>query len=302
MATKGSNVEFRVGVIVILGVAILLGSLYWLQGYKLERNAQRIHVLFGDVGSLAIGDRVSVSGVHKGKVNDLQLTPGGVNVEILLYKDVHLSKDARFVIKNLGVMGERFIAIEPGKSDLPFDTASVVPGQYDTGLPEVMGLLGEMIVELREMVGSFKRTVASDSTLDKFNRTAANLETISNSVAEFMEKNRGKFDSTSQNFLDASRRLNRMLSSNEGKVDSIMHRADRASAKLEVFTNRMDSLSVSIKEFADILVNNDGTLQMLVQDRTLYDDLRKTSKNLDDLISDIRTNPRKYINLKVELF
>jgi phospholipid/cholesterol/gamma-HCH transport system substrate-binding protein len=302
MATKGNNVEFRVGVIVILGIGILLGSIYWLQGYKLERNAQRIHVMFRDVGSLAIGDRVSVSGVHKGKVNDLELTANGVNVEILLYKDVLLHRDARFVIKNLGVMGERFIAIDPGKSDVSFDTASVIAGQYDTGLPEVMGLLGEMIVDLRDMVGSFKATIASDSTLNRFNRTAANLEKISVSMAKFLETNQGKFDSTSQNFLDASRRFDRIIASNEGKADSIMTRVDRVSGRLEQFTNRLDTLSRSIKDFADILANNDGTLQMLVRDRSLYDDLKKTSKNLDDLITDIRANPRKYINLKVEIF
>jgi hypothetical protein len=41
---------------------------------------------------------------------------------------------------------------------------------------------------------------------------------------------------------------------------------------------------------------------MMVDDRRLYDDLRKTADNLDDLIRDIRENPKKYIQLKVELF
>jgi phospholipid/cholesterol/gamma-HCH transport system substrate-binding protein len=302
MAIKGNNVEFRVGVIVLLGVAILLGSLYWLQGYKLERNAQHVHVLFADVGSLAIGDRATVSGVHKGKVNELQLTPNGVMVELLLYRDVQLKRDARFVIKNLGVMGERFVAINPGHDSISFDTAAVIAGQYDTGLPEVMGLLGEMIVELRGMVSSLKKTVASDSTLEKFNRTAANLEQISRSVAQFVEHNQGKLDSTTQNFLNASSRLDRMLATNAGSVDTIVHRLDRTTGKLEVFANRLDTLSKTVSAFADQLQNNDGTLQMLVQDRALYDDLRKTANSLDDLVTDIRANPRKYINLKIGIF
>ena len=43
-------------------------------------------------------------------------------------------------------------------------------------------------------------------------------------------------------------------------------------------------------------------MQLLMEDRRLYDDLRRTADNVDDLINDIRANPRKYINLKVELF
>lgn len=302
MATKGYNVEFRVGVIVLLGIAVLLGSLYWLQGYKLERNAQKIRVMFADVGTLAVGDRATVSGVHKGKVNNLELTSNGVQVELLLYRDVHLHKDARFVIKNLGVMGERFIAIDPGKDSQPFDTAATAQGQYDTGLPEVMGLLGEMIVELRGMVGSFKKTVASDSTLEKFNRTAGNLEHISKSVSEFITRNQGALDSTTRNFLKASERLDNMLSTNAGAVDTVVQRIDRVSGKLEVFVNRLDTLSKSVRSFAEALENNDGTLQLMMQDRALYDDLRKTATNLDDLVSDIRANPRKYINLKFGIF
>ena len=164
MATK--NVEFRVGVIILIGIVILVVSLYWLQGYKLERNAQRVVVLFDDVGTLAVGDRVTVSGVRKGKVNNLYLTDHGVEVELLLFQDVVLKRDAQFAIKNLGLMGERFVAIAPGKDSLTLDISQPVRGLYDTGLPEVMGLMGEMITELRNLVVSFKQTVGSDSSLN----------------------------------------------------------------------------------------------------------------------------------------
>ena len=88
MASK--NIEFRVGVIILIGIVILAASLYWLQGYKLEQNAQVIRVMFDDVGTLSIGDRVTVSGVHRGKVDNLELVNGGVLVKILLYRDVVL--------------------------------------------------------------------------------------------------------------------------------------------------------------------------------------------------------------------
>ncbi|MDH4035075.1 MAG: MlaD family protein, partial [candidate division Zixibacteria bacterium] len=93
MASK--NIEFRVGVIILIGIVILAGSLYWLQGYKLKANSQRVLVLFDDVGTLAAGDGVTVSGVRKGKVNDLRLTPQGVEVELWLSQDVMLKKDAQ---------------------------------------------------------------------------------------------------------------------------------------------------------------------------------------------------------------
>jgi len=282
-----TNIEFRVGVIILIGLVILFGSLYWLQGYKLERNSQLIRVRFDDVGTLAVGDKVTVSGVHKGKVNHLRLTEDGVEVELLIYRDVVLKRDAKFTIKNLGLMGERFIAVSPGKDSLLFDPAQAAEGLYDTGLPEVMGLLGEMITELRDLVGSFKRTVGSDSSLAKFNNTVKNLEQVSLSLSDYLSRNERKLDETADNFLRASRDVKRLVTENSRIVDSSAQRFDRVTMKLERFADQLDTLSTSAREFAESINNPDGTVQLLLEDRRLYDDLRRTADNIDDLITKI---------------
>ncbi len=300
MASK--NVEFKVGVIILIGIVILAMSLYWLEGYKLERNSIRLNVRFDDVGTLAAGDKVTVSGVDRGKVGGLQLTEGGVEVNLLLRRDVKLRRDARITIKNMGVMGERFVAIIPGTDSVEFDYSKTITGHYDAGLPEVMGLLGDMITELRSLVVSFRRSVGSDSSLQKFNRTVDNLEAVSASLVGYLERNEQKFDRTAENFLVASRDLNRLVSQNSGKIDSSMARVERMSGSLETIVGHLDTLAVSAREFADNINNPDGTLQLLLEDRRLYDDLRATAANIDDLVNDIRANPRKYINLTVEIF
>lgn len=296
------SVEFRVGVLIIIGIVILGGSLYWLEGHRLQMNARMIDVRFDDVGALAIGDRVTVSGVQKGKVNDLTLTEGGVLVEIQLQRDVRLNSDASFTIKNMGVMGERFIAIYPGTDSTKLNYDRIIEGEYDPGLPEVMGLLGEMITELRELVGSVSRTIGSDSSLSLFNATLSNMEQLSSSLLAYVERNEGRLDSTAENLVLASSRFNRMLSENSGKVDSALTRFDRTSVKVEEIVYVLDTVSVSARAFARRLDNPDGSLQLLMEDRRLYDDLRRTADNIDDLINDIRANPRKYINFTLEIF
>lgn len=299
---KTSHIEFRVGIITLLGFAVLLVSLYWLQGYKLERNAQLVRVMFNDVGTLSPGDRVTVSGVHKGKVNNLQLTGEGVLVDLLIYRDVELHQNAQFVIKNLGVMGERFIAIQPGDAIERFDTARVAYGRAEVGIPELMGIVGDIVVELRNMVTGIRQTVASDTSLARFNRTLANMEDLSRSLVGFMGRNEQKFDQTSDNVVKASRQMSEMIARNAVMVDSTVSRFNKAGLGMENLILRLDSLSGDMRLFADQLNNGEGTLQLLMQDRRLYDDLRGTAENIDALINDIRANPQKYINLKVEIF
>lgn len=300
MASK--NIEFRVGVIILIGIIVLAGSLYWLQGYKLEQNAQTIWVMFDDVGTLSIGDRVTVSGVHRGKVDNLELVDGGVLVKILLYRDVTLHQDAKFVIRNMGVMGERFIAISPGKDSALFNPDTVATGQYDTGLPEVMGELGEMVLEVRNLVGSFRQNLGSDSTFEALNKTVRNMERVSGSLAEFLEENQSDLHQAIENFQSASSRLDDLVSRNAGDVDSTISTMNRASVRLEEFTHQLDTLASAARQFADMLNNPDGSMQLLLEDRRLYDDLRSTADNIDDLVKDIRANPKKYLDLKVEIF
>lgn len=299
---KASNIEFRVGVIVLLGLMILAVSLYWLQGYQVNRDARIATVKFSDVGTLSVGDRVTVSGVRKGKVNRLQLVDGGVSVELLIYRDVRLRRDAVFTIRNYGLMGERYVAIEPGYDTVDYQWEQTTIGRYDPGIPEVMGLMGDMIVELRQVVSALRKTVASDSSLEKFNRMVGNLEDVTVSLRDYMSRNDAKLDEAANNLLTASRNVKKLLQRNTDLVDSTLTRFDRTSAKLESFSCQLDTLAQTARRFADMLDNEDGTAQLMLQDRRLYDDLRKAADNIDDLVSDIRENPRKYINLKVELF
>ncbi len=296
------NIEFKVGAVVLIGLILLGGSLIWLEQFQLTNDSKVIKVHFDDVGTLAIGDKVTVSGVHKGKVNKMNLTKGGVEVELVISSEVELMQDAQIVIKNFGVMGERFVSITPGKDSVELDISQPINGQYDAGLPEVMGLMGEMVVELHELVGTLKKTAVSDSSLNKFSNTIHNLESVSKSLKSYVERNEGKLDQTADNFLKASRQLNRTLNQNANKIDSVATRFDRVSIELEKFAGQLDTLSTSAREFADGLNNPDGTLKLLTEDRRLYDDLRKAADNIDDLISDIRANPKKYLTVKVSVF
>lgn len=297
-----NDVEFRVGVIILLGIIILAVSIYWLRDYKLEQNSKMVQVSFGDVGTLTVGDNVTVSGMRKGKVKKMTLTENGVTVEMMLANDVRITKGTRFVIKNLGVMGERYIAITQGEDTTTVPTDVVFQGEYDTGIPEVMGLLGEMMVELRTLVRSFKNTIGSDSSLTKFNRTITNLELVSKSLSDYLENNERNLNRTADNFYQASESFKNIVKDNKTKIDSTAVRIDRITGNMENLITQLDSLSLSFRQFADNINNPEGTLQLLTEDRRLYDDLRKTADNIDDLITDIKANPRKYINLKVEIF
>lgn len=300
MASK--NIEFRVGLLIIAAVIIVVGAIVWIQGYRFGKGNYSVTVVFSEVGSLNKGDPVMVSGIRMGKVTDLRLIEGGVEVELVLGNEVILKRDAEIVVKNIGLMGERFVAVYPGKEEERLDLSKPVIGGYDTGIPEVMGMMGEMTTELRNLVQALKTSVASDENLEKLTETIANFQDVSESLSEYLKDNRNRFDDAAKNFVKSSSALKKLIESSSERVDSVMVRTDSMTIRMKAIADDLEYMAQTAREFADKLNQGEGTLQLLVEDRRLYDDLRKTADNIDDLVRDIRDNPRKYLRLTVELF
>lgn len=300
MAAK--NIEIKVGILVLAGAAVLIAAIWLAKGYRFGQSFYSVSVLFPDVGSLSTGDQVSVSGVSKGKVEGIKLYEGGVLVTLELSRDVVLKQDATFTIKNLGLMGERFIAVKTGKSETPLDMSQPAKGITESGIPEVMGTMGQVIQQLNQLVEKLDQTIASPATLDKFSQTITDLQRLSARLDSATKSNAPKIDKTVDNFASLSDKLKKGVDRNEKYVDTAVQNIDVAARRLVKLTDDMEEASKRFKSFATDLDESQGSLRLLMEDRRLYDDLRRAALNLDSLVVDIRQNPKKYISFSVELF
>jgi len=88
------STEIKVGMVVIAAIVILLYGIIWVKGYQFTVGHYDYTALFPQVGSLSIGDPVSVLGVRKGDVKAIKLSDDRVSVTISLASDVKLKTDA----------------------------------------------------------------------------------------------------------------------------------------------------------------------------------------------------------------
>lgn len=66
--------------------------------------------------------------------------------------------------------------------------------------------------------------------------------------------------------------------------------------------NRLNSLSERLDTLVAGLNKGDGTMGRLLQDRQLYENMNGAVTELRSLISDIRQDPKRYLNVRVSLF
>src|SRR5262249_30282296 len=119
--------EFRVGVLILISSAILIGFIFVLGNLSL-RSGFSISADFDYVGSLQPGAPVKVSGIKVGKVTDVEFFGGKpdpsiggkrVQVRVTPWMEARvrdsIRRDAEFYINTAGVLGEQYLEIVPGR-------------------------------------------------------------------------------------------------------------------------------------------------------------------------------------------
>jgi len=297
-----SGTEFKVGLTVLLALVIFVGGLLWLKGFRLRTSRYTVQVMFPNVGTLDVGDPASVSGVTKGEVAAIDLQGGEVIVGLYMSNDVSLRSDATFTIRNIGLMGQRFVDVRTGYSPHPLPLDVPADGFYDTGLPDVMGAMGRMTEEVRDLIHAVRSTIGSDTALAKIQAISASLERVTSQTAELIEEHQDAVSQTVEDLRGAAGSLRRTLQENEGRIARTVDRFDSAAVRLGLFAARMDTLSGQVRDVVDELRTGDGTLPRLIHDDQLLRRWEATADELDALVGDIRDHPGKYLKVKVSLF
>jgi phospholipid/cholesterol/gamma-HCH transport system substrate-binding protein len=115
---RRSALDVAVGVFLLIGI-LALGWLSVRLG-RVELFSSPGYVVFADfpsVGGLKAGSSVEIAGVEIGRVDRITLSDYQARVAMTIRGDVKLQEDTIASIKTRGLIGEKFIKINPGGSE-----------------------------------------------------------------------------------------------------------------------------------------------------------------------------------------
>ena len=139
---KKVNLELRVGVFVVVALACLTllvfkaGDFYLKPGYT-------VRFLFDFVSGIDKGCPVRLAGVSVGEVTEVHVIRGSDNktqVELLAWiaKGAVIEDDAEVRINSMGLLGEKYVEILPGKnSQNPLSNGGVLTGKTPVVLERI---------------------------------------------------------------------------------------------------------------------------------------------------------------------
>jgi len=170
-----TKLEMKVGLFVFFGLVTLIIFILSIGGFKTWAAGYRIHINFGFVNGIKVGAPVRFAGVDVGEVKNikLELIPEEnrslVNLEVWLRSNIQIPSDSTVWVNTLGLLGEKYIEIMPGKNyanalksndlligtdPLPihtiFNEAENIMRNLDVGLAKIInkeGSLGKLIYD-----------------------------------------------------------------------------------------------------------------------------------------------------------
>ncbi|HVT03837.1 MAG TPA: MlaD family protein [Thermoanaerobaculia bacterium] len=265
------NSAAKVGLFMLVVLAVLGFFILRIEDLKLDRakNAKKIEVLFDSVAGLDKKSAVRVAGVRVGKVSKIDLTDDGhARVELEIDEDVHLRKGATARVANLGLLGEKYIEVDPGPPsapDLP-DGKIVLKGSEPASFDDVTSQVSAIATDVKAITESLRKTLAGPSGEQRLGEIMENVRQITAQVRLLIEVNEGNVNATAANM----RKI----------TDDLRVEIPRIAASIDRFAN---TANATVGE-------NRADVRVLVENlRTLSSDLKTTATNLNDITGQVKS-------------
>ncbi len=308
--------EFWVGLFTFLGILLAVYMVFRTGDLRFERKkGYEVIAVFSDVAGLEVGDTVRIAGVQVGRVERIRLEDNQGKVTLVIDHRVPLYEDATAYVKTYGLLGDRYVTIDPGHSRFPRvnpggmirtavspEELEVLVGRLNevagdirsvtTTLRKVLGgpegekTLREILVHTRDLSQELVETIRDNK--EQFKRITTHLATLTTEMEAMVSENRKSVQKTLAGLPDTAENLRviteetrRIFEKHHEDIAETLQNLRVASAQLESSLASLETISRQVKE-------GKGSLGKLVQDDALYEEAKSTLREARNLIEDMR--------------
>jgi phospholipid/cholesterol/gamma-HCH transport system substrate-binding protein len=305
---KVSN-ETKVGVLTILALTILILGFNFLKGKDILKKRKQIYAVFHDVGSLSKSNEVKINGYVIGSVYEIKAKDkdlSGIVATINLTQDVNIPRDSKALIST-PLVGGSIIIIEKGQDPVMLKPGDTLTTRVDVGiLDDVKAQLNPTLLKVRTTLDSLNSILGSVNSAfnaearNNIQQTLANLNRASSSLTGLVDNQTSSLARALRN----AEEITASLKANTDDVSATIKNARITSEKIAAISlqptiDSLNSVINSLKSMANKLNRTDGTLGALLNDRKLYDKLNNAILSAEILMDDLRTHPKRYVNLSI---
>jgi phospholipid/cholesterol/gamma-HCH transport system substrate-binding protein len=299
--TRSPRREVQVGIFVLAGVLAVLVALFVLTDPGLFRGRYYVTTQVTDAGGIRKRDPVQLNGVNIGRVDDLRLIPGGVQLRLELQGEYAVPADSRVRLAAQGLLGEKVAQILPGRSsERVARNGTLLSTDAEGGLGNTAQELGDQAQVLgtkADTVLTRAQLLLSQQTIGAVGASAHELQTTLAQLALLASEQRRELSALTGSLQRSAQGLEGATTRPE--LARAIARTDSLTIKLDAATTSLNTASTALANVVGRMDRGEGTLGKLSRDDALYNNLNTAVTNLATLTEEIRANPRKYLSVSV---
>lgn len=289
--------EIKVGVLALVCMFLLIFGFNYLKGVNIFSSVLDYHGRYVELKGLTEQAPVYVRGYKVGQVNQIRYDftkDSAFVVDVSINKDIDLPIGTQMVLVSDGLLGGMAIELriptaEVGKDRYKrgdFIPTMIVPGLIESIEAGVLNNIDATIVEARVLVENLNRQLSDDH----LQHALANIDNISEDLAS------------------SSKELKKIMTT---KVPGIVEGVDTVVDNVRVITDdirradlnatvaRADAAIDQVYNLIADVRSDKGTLGMLINDKTLYNNINTTVVSADSLLVDLKAHPKRYVHFSV---
>ncbi|MCT8340216.1 MlaD family protein [Flavobacteriaceae bacterium TK19130] len=302
--------EVKTGILAIGAILLFIFGYSYLKGTNLLTNQRTFYVKYQNVEGLAKSAPVTINGLKVGKVQniDFEDEKGGLVVEFTVEKDFDFSKRSLVRIYSSGLIGGKSLGVFPEYSQGEMaKSGDTLPGSVEKGMidavAERLGPLEEKVQNTLAVVDTLLLSV--NDIIDE--KTRNNLKTAISNISQAS----GRFEGITTNLEGITGKTDRLLANNEEKLNRSFTNLDvttenfaRLSDSLaQIETGKMvrdiEEVTAQLNAIVGSVDNGEGSIGKLLKDEQLYNNLEGASRQLEQLLQDLKLNPKRYVHFSL---
>lgn len=294
--------EVLVGIFVTVAAVIMVVGIIWLTNGGLSRGYP-LYAKFPWGQNLKKGHPVLLAGQEVGHVAQVDLKPGYLDVELGIDKGQEIPKGSTASVVPVGIFGDVAIAFKP---PLPLPTSVYAAGDtvpVGAGPPDMGAILARVDTignSVSRLASAIEKEFVSDGGLRDLHRSIASFNTLSGQLSTVIANQDRNVTVMLTDFRRTMNRFSNMIDS--AAVDSTVRNVRTMSANMNRLIRQVDSTNNEMRVLVAKANNGRGSVGMLLNDTTLYSNVRNLVGTLDSLVNDFKRDPKKYINVKITVF
>lgn len=295
--------ELKTGLLAVFAISTFILGYNYLKGTSLFQSERIFYSVYDNVEGLNVSSPVNINGFQVGRVKaiDIDKNTGLMILTFSVENNYEFSKQSIARIYGGGIIGGKSLAIIPDySSTIMAQTGDTLKSQVEEG---IMELVNDRLSPLQKKIES--AVVGVDSLLYAIN------DILDEKARENLRASIANLNDITSSFAVSSTKLQSILTTNETKLNRTFTNLDATAENFAALSDSLAKINVSkmvndleltianFKTLSETLNNGEGTLGKLLNDDELYKNLDFATKQLEELLQDIKLNPTRYINISV---